>query len=83
MHCKIVRCKNENEMYFFIQLWILFLKFLEKTCFSQVVATGRDSIKLIVILKFNSAIGLRHWFYVIISSKLQQISFRNHRIHLI
>ena len=31
-------------MSFFIKLWLLLFKFLKKTCFSEVVATGQDTI---------------------------------------
>ena len=42
MHCKFVRRKNEIACIFFIELQLLFLIFLEKIRFSQVVATGQD-----------------------------------------
>ena len=44
-------------MYGFIKFWLLFLKFLEKTRFSQVVATGQDivCIKVLNFLRWNIA----------------------------
>ena len=47
MHCKCIvkfYVAKMKQLVLFIKLWLLFLKFLKKTCFSQGVATGEDSI---------------------------------------